>query len=51
MLASHIGDPAEVTRSAIDVYVHRLRKVLESRGAKLSIETVKGVGYMIDEIK
>jgi len=51
ILASHIGDPAEVMRSAIDVYVHRLRKVLENRGAKLSIETVPGVGYIMNEIR
>jgi two-component system response regulator TctD len=35
--------------NAIEVYVHRLRKVLQGLGARVSIETVRGVGYMIRE--
>jgi DNA-binding response OmpR family regulator len=51
MLAAHIGNPAEITPNAIEVYVHRVRKGLEDGGAKVSIETVKGVGYMINETR
>ncbi len=40
-----------VTPNAIEVYVHRLRKCLEERGANVSIQTVKGVGYIINEIQ
>jgi len=36
-----------VTPNAIEVYVHRLRKSLEERGANISIETIKGLGYML----
>jgi len=50
MMADHIAKgPSSVSRNAIEVYVHRLRKILEDRGAKVSIETVKGVGYVIHE--
>lgn len=49
-MADHIGQGASsVSLNAIEVYVHRLRKVLEDRGAKVLIETIKGVGYMIHE--
>jgi len=49
-LVDHISrGGANVSRNAIEVYVHRVRKLLENRGAKISIHTVKGVGYMIDE--
>ncbi len=50
LMADHIahGSPS-VSRNAIEVYVHRLRKNLEDRGATVSIETVKGVGYLIRE--
>jgi DNA-binding response OmpR family regulator len=33
--------------NAIEVYVHRLRRRLEQRGAPHRIETVRGVGYML----
>jgi DNA-binding response OmpR family regulator len=36
-----------VSENAIEVYVHRLRRTLEKQGAKVSIGTVRGVGYMI----
>lgn len=38
-----------VTHNAIEVYIHRLRKSLEDRGASVYLETVKGVGYIIVE--
>ncbi len=48
LMADHLSHgQSSVSRNAIEVYVHRLRKVLEERGAKVSIETIKGVGYLI----
>lgn len=38
---------SDVTPNAVEVYVHRLRKSLEDRGANISIETIKGLGYML----
>lgn len=50
LIADHIAKGStSVSGNAIEVYVHRLRKILEGRGANVSIETVKGVGYMIHE--
>jgi DNA-binding response OmpR family regulator len=50
LMADHIAKGASsVSRNAIEVYVHRLRRVLEDRGATVCIETVKGAGYMIHE--
>jgi DNA-binding response OmpR family regulator len=40
---------SSISLNAIEVYVHRLRKILEDRGARVSIETVKGAGYRIHE--
>jgi hypothetical protein len=36
---------------AVEVYVHRLRKQLSERGAKVQIHTIRGVGYLIAEEK
>ncbi len=36
----------EVSPNAVEVYVHRLRKKLESGG--VSIRTLRGLGYMLD---
>jgi DNA-binding response OmpR family regulator len=50
MLVSHLAsDASEVSSNAIEVYVHRLRKALEDRGATASIVTVRGVGYIMNE--
>ncbi|MGO9171769.1 MAG: response regulator [Rhodomicrobium sp.] len=50
LIADHISQGASsVSRNAIEVYVHRLRKSLEDRAATVSIETIKGVGYLIHE--
>jgi len=38
---------SSVKDNAIEVYVHRLRKSLEQRGADVSIETIKGLGYAV----
>ncbi len=39
------------SRNALEVAIHRLRKLLETNQASLEIITVRGVGYMADEIK
>jgi DNA-binding response OmpR family regulator len=45
------GVAGEVSSNAIEVYIHRLRKQLADRGAKVQIHTIRGVGYMIAEAK
>ena len=45
------GLSGEVASNAIEVYVHRLRKQLSDRGAKVQIHTIRGVGYLIAEEK
>jgi DNA-binding response OmpR family regulator len=48
----HIFGPSgDVASNAIEVYVHRLRKQLAERGAKVQIHTIRGVGYLIAEDK
>jgi len=44
-LASNAGS------NAVEVYVHRLRKQLAEAGANVQIHTIRGVGYLIREIK
>jgi DNA-binding response OmpR family regulator len=52
VIADHLAKgSSSVSQNAVEVYVHRLRKSLEEMGASVSIETVKGVGYMIHEKK
>jgi DNA-binding response OmpR family regulator len=41
----------DVASNAIEVYIHRLRKQLADRGAKVQIHTIRGVGYLIAEEK
>ena len=45
------GHSGDVGSNAIEVYVHRLRKQLSERGAKVQIHTIRGVGYLITEEK
>jgi DNA-binding response OmpR family regulator len=45
------GPSGDVASNAIEVYVHRLRKQLAERGAKVQIHTIRGVGYLIAEDK
>ncbi|MET0332875.1 MAG: response regulator transcription factor [Rhizobacter sp.] len=40
------GDTSEQTPGAIEVYIHRLRRKLE--GSKVSIRTVRGLGYLLE---
>ncbi len=41
----------DVASNAVEVYIHRLRKQLADRGAKVQIHTMRGVGYLIAEDK
>jgi len=43
------GDTDDKSRTALEVAVHRLRKLLSNHGASLSIVTVRGIGYLLDE--
>src|SRR5579864_2409312 len=45
------GFSGDVASNAVEVYVHRLRKQLSDRGAKVTIHTIRGVGYLIAEEK
>ena len=39
-------DPNEQNLGSIEVYIHRLRRKLE--GSKVSIRTVRGLGYLLE---
>jgi DNA-binding response OmpR family regulator len=45
------GHSGEVASNAVEVYVHRLRKQLSERGARVHVHTIRGVGYLIAEEK
>jgi two-component system response regulator TctD len=45
------GMAGDVASNAIEVYVHRLRKELADRGARIKIQTIRGVGYLMAEDK
>jgi DNA-binding response OmpR family regulator len=45
------GLSSEVASNAVEVYVHRLRKQLSEKGARVQIHTIRGVGYLIAEEK
>jgi len=45
------GHSGDVASNAVEVYVHRLRKQLSERGAKVQVHTIRGVGYIIAEEK
>ncbi len=45
------GTTVEVASNAVEVYVHRVRKQLAERGARVQIHTIRGVGYLIAEDK
>jgi DNA-binding response OmpR family regulator len=50
VVEDHIfGLSGEVASNAVEVYVHRLRKQLSERGAKVQIRTIRGVGYLISK--
>ena len=41
----------EVGSNAVEVYIHRLRRMLAESGATVQVHTVRGVGYMLAESK
>lgn len=43
------GGLGEQSSNAVDVYVHRLRKVLEDAHATINVHTIRGVGYLMME--
>jgi two-component system response regulator TctD len=45
------GLSGDVGSNAVEVYVHRLRKILADAGATVKIHTVRGVGYLMAEEK
>jgi DNA-binding response OmpR family regulator len=45
------GLSGDVGSNAIEVYVHRLRKLLADAGARVKVHTVRGVGYLMVEDK
>lgn len=45
------GLSEEVNSNAVEVYVHRLRKLLSEASAGVEIHTIRGVGYLIREIR
>lgn len=45
------GLSGDVGSNAVEVYVHRLRKMLSDSGANVKIHTVRGVGYLMAEEK
>jgi DNA-binding response OmpR family regulator len=45
------GLSGDVASNAVEVYVHRLRKQLSDKSARVEIHTIRGVGYLIAEQK
>ena len=45
------GLSGDVASNAVEVYVHRLRRQLSDKGAKVVIHTIRGIGYLIAEDK
>src|SRR5262249_4671557 len=45
------GLSGDVGSDAVEVYVHRLRKMLADSGATVRIHTVRGIGYLMAEEK
>ena len=44
------GMTSEVGKSAVEVSIYRLRKRLETMGARVEIHTVRGLGYMLADV-
>ena len=42
------GASQDIAYNAIEVYVHRLRKMLADAGADVHIHTIRGAGYLMD---
>jgi DNA-binding response OmpR family regulator len=45
------GVSTEIASNAVEVYVSRLRKQLAEFGARITIHTIRGVGYLMSEEK
>lgn len=45
------GSSQDIASNAIEVYVHRLRKLLAEAGANVQIHTIRGAGYLMDVAK
>ena len=45
------GSSQDVASNAIEVYIHRLRKLLSEAGANVRIHTIRGAGYLMDVAK
>jgi DNA-binding response OmpR family regulator len=45
------GSSQDVASNAIEVYIHRLRKLLADAGANVQIHTIRGAGYLLDVVK
>lgn len=45
------GSSQDVASNAIEVYIHRLRKLLAEAGATVQIHTIRGAGYLMDVVK
>lgn len=43
------GSQEDLGSNAIEVYVHRLRKRLEAHGADARIQTMRGIGYVLNQ--
>ncbi|MEN1937752.1 response regulator transcription factor [Paenibacillus sp. 102] len=44
------GFDSDTTVAIVEVYIHHLRKKLESFGYQKDIQTVRGIGYMLKEL-
>jgi DNA-binding response OmpR family regulator len=52
LVEDHVSGPSrDVASNAVGVSIHRLRKQLSERGAKVQIHTIRGVGYLMSEVK
>ena len=45
------GDTDEKSRTALEVAIHRLRKLLTQVEASVTVVTVRGIGYLLEEVK
>ena len=43
------GDTDEKSRTALEVAIHRLRKLLMQVDAKVTVVTVRGIGYLLED--
>ncbi len=43
------GADAQVEEGNLDTYIHFLRKRLKQSGSRLSLKTIRGVGYMLED--